>query len=424
MPRRGKAFLSLSIAFFVCVVTARMSLGSGFIGGATGGLGAVNVTGTPSVGQTVKATSSTTATWQDSGITAPASIPNTANDTSDTLSITKVPPSTEQASGSPVHITTGSRCDGPSILLTGNNVISADAAQDLTFSADNVSGSQLNFGHTSGLRWANNIGANSAQRNFVAGTQVAQNATFGLFYLPRCATGAPTGTPSAVSGAAATVVGGDHHLYSELTSGTLSRIADGNGIGSVIPTDSGFSWLHQSTSTEALATVNGRTYVQLVSPAEAFSHIRSFVTPITATPYAIECGFRPPATAFSGSTDHVVGLVLIDSVSDKQIIMGTYPGGSQFWASEYTNFTTITGSASTSPTFTLIPADMYYMRMEDDGTNMVGKYSVDGITFFQLFSIPRSGHFTATHMGLQVTNNDGTHPVTLTVVHLNYGTGI
>lgn len=56
------------------------------------------------------------------------------------------------------------------------------------------------------------------------GSSLAQNSTRGFTYLPRCATGAPSGTPVSFTGAGATVIGGDNHLYSELTSGAFSRI--------------------------------------------------------------------------------------------------------------------------------------------------------------------------------------------------------
>jgi hypothetical protein len=61
-----------------------------------------------------------------------------------------------------------------------------------------------------------------------SGANLAQNATGGFVYLPRCATGAPSGTPTSFTGAAAFVVGGDHHLYGELTSGTFTQIDGGS----------------------------------------------------------------------------------------------------------------------------------------------------------------------------------------------------
>lgn len=197
----------------------------------------------------------------------------------------------------------------------------------------------------------------------------------------------------------------------------------GNGTGWVVPVDTSFSWLHQGSSTETLVTKNGQTYIQLVGPAETFSHVRSFVKAIPSTPYAIEAGFRPPPNAFSGAVDYVVGLVLIDSVSDKQVVMGPYPGGNQIWSSQYSNFTTTTGSTATV-SYTPRAQDFVWLRMEDDGTNLTGKYSWDGITYIQLFTFTRAGNFTPSHMGLMVLNNDGSHTVTMNIVHFNYGTGI
>jgi hypothetical protein len=45
------------------------------------------------------------------------------------------------------------------------------------------------------------------------GTALQQNATGGFLYLPTCSTGAPNGTPSAFTGDAPLIIGGNNHLY-------------------------------------------------------------------------------------------------------------------------------------------------------------------------------------------------------------------
>jgi len=66
-----------------------------------------------------------------------------------------------------------------------------------------------------------------------SGSLLAQNATHGFLYAPRCATGAPSGVPQAFTGAGALVIGGDHHLWAELTPGSFAQVDAGGSVGTL-----------------------------------------------------------------------------------------------------------------------------------------------------------------------------------------------
>jgi len=72
-----------------------------------------------------------------------------------------------------------------------------------------------------------------------SGSNRAQNATNGFFYLPQCATGAPSGTPATLlTGAVPAVIGGDNKLYLYYSAAWNMISATGGGVPTVTSTNS------------------------------------------------------------------------------------------------------------------------------------------------------------------------------------------
>jgi hypothetical protein len=111
-----------------------------------------------------------------------------------------------------------------------------------------------------------------------SGSNLAQNATDGFTYLPRCATGAPSGTPTSVTGAAALVVGGDHHLYAELTSGSFTQVDGGGGTTLDQVIVNGSTATHSPTFNGSSSSNGGRVGVGHASPNVTRAAAQSVVT--------------------------------------------------------------------------------------------------------------------------------------------------
>lgn len=111
---------------------------------------------------------------------------------------------------------------------SGSILIKAQENFQIQFNGD---GASTGFGVYDITAGKNRLEVNAAGSVILnaSGALLAQNFTDGATYIPRCATGAPSGTPTASTGGAAIVIGGDHHLYCELTTGSWSQVDGGGG---------------------------------------------------------------------------------------------------------------------------------------------------------------------------------------------------
>lgn len=191
--------------------------------------------------------------WATGG-TFSASVPEILGPTDTGLYVTAGTP-TGSASGNPLQITAGAGNTagaGGLASLVGGASAGADKAaggvtidagnstgggnQTILFNAPPVAAPGSSTPNTSGTiakfaRSTTVAGTNNKPYNFVVnatGAVLDQGAVDGFLCIPRCATGAPSGTPTAYTGTGALVIGGDHHLYAELTAGSWSQV-DGAG---------------------------------------------------------------------------------------------------------------------------------------------------------------------------------------------------
>lgn len=157
---------------------------------------------------------------------------------------------------------------------------------------------------------------------------------------------------------------------------------------------SAWSWVNQGTAT--VTQSNGVVYLE--GPSQAGLNARSRVVTAPATPYTITALIQAvvPAMANIG-----VGLVWRESGTSKlTFLMLSQTGVRQ---ANFTNDTTFSADVTT---FTALFAagTMVWLRMTDDGTNLITSFSFDGVIYHQLASVLRGSFFTTApnQMGLSV----------------------
>lgn len=219
-----------------------------------------------------------------------------------------------------------------------------------------------------------------------SGSNLAQNATDGALYVPRFATGAPSGTPTSVTGNGALGIGGDHHLYAELTSGSWTQIDGGGGNTAMYPwltapDLTGHSWLNQGT-TATFSSPTAGTKLLSVSAGHTGTEYHAQIIPLPGSGTAsIEVGGLGPANEFNTSAGNLVGVIYYDSVNSTAVTW--FSSGSALycwgWTSPTSNFgAPVNGLANgqgTTPKFCratwLIGGTQLNVYYSNDGLNWV-----------------------------------------------------
>lgn len=162
------------------------------------------------------------------------------------------------------------------------------------------------------------------------GSNLAQNATDGFLYVPVCATGAPSGTPTSVTGATALVAQGDT-LYFRGTSAWQALTASGGASGLPTRYKSGLLYSYLSTTTLSISTGKCRN-----SADSADMTLSSAVTLDKATAGAIQGTDEKD----SGTTATTHGTTTFEPASSIVSALGTR---SPTFTSFSSSTTTVTG---------------------------------------------------------------------------------
>lgn len=144
------------------------------------------------------------------------------------------------------------------------------------------------------------------------------------------------------------------------------------------------SWAWQNQGTSTIVDANGVSYLTVPS---ASTSIRSRLLSAPGTPYIITSLLRSDYTV-TGTTQNS-GLVFRESGTGKLITYGLYPDGI-IRATKYTNDTTFSATLGATLTTINLAGHWHWLRIKDDGTNLLFFVSRDGVNFVQVTSEGRT----------------------------------
>lgn len=175
------------------------------------------------------------------------------------------------------------------------------------------------------------------------------------------------------------------------------------------PSDSGFAWVNQGSST--LTTTYGN--MLLYAPASGSNSNRIRVKTAPSTPYVIEAGMTVQATK---SNFYGGGLCFRQSSDSKLVTFGVAGGASNNMASaKWTNETTFSADYTLSPDPN--PGDWdLWIRIADNGTNRIVSWSADGLTYTDLHTVTRTDFLTADQVGF-FANSSNSQGVWINLFH-------
>jgi len=160
-----------------------------------------------------------------------------------------------------------------------------------------------------------------------------------------------------------------------------------------VPPSSSWTWENQGSSTSDFSRGFAALYF-----APSATQWRNFYRTAPATPWTLTVKFRKGmATDITTNTDGC-GLVLRDGAG-KQVQFYGYQGSSiqGLWIEKWTNNTTFSAAyvSTNANSFTNMTSQFvlnreYNLQINDTGTNLVFRYSIDGYIWTQLYSVSRT----------------------------------
>jgi len=176
----------------------------------------------------------------------------------------------------------------------------------------------------------------------------------------------------------------------------------------IAPDNSTFSWVNQGSSTVAQV---GST-VKLIGQINSEAHLRVLSAP--STPYTLTAAMR--VTGYRQNT-YRFGILVRDSGTGKFSTVGVNwnaIGSANYWVwsdwGSTTTFAVQTGLECQLP-------EILWLRVRDNGTNLIWSYSVDGINFIVAFSSTRTFYMaTPNQLGFWLTSGAGTLAASLTLL--------
>jgi hypothetical protein len=214
------------------------------------------------------------------------------------------------------------------------------------------------------------------------------------------ATGATGATRAIGSGAYATIPAAGaagnlylpsdgHHLYRDSDSaweawGPINRMT--------LPPTSGWSWINQGGAT--VSTADGSLTIADPVGAGTAANYRIYARTAPATPYTITAAIRAPLVGINFMS---FGIGWRQS-SDGKLVLIRY-----MYNSNVAGTWLLTILKASSPTadvldyliLLVIPSNLSWLRIADNGANRIVSYSVDGRNWMQIHSIGRTDYLTA-----------------------------
>lgn len=185
--------------------------------------------------------------------------------------------------------------------------------------------------------------------------------------------------------------------------------------GSTLNTSTRWTWVNQSTAT---ATVKN-SILNLIDPASSPDNWRVILQTAPATPWEVTCKIRMTANAALGApVDFMAGGIILtagNTSASKLIVFGFNHSTSQtFIVLNYTNYTTF-NSGALGGNWTWQNQPDIYLKVKDDGTNLLFSWSFDGVGFTSLGSVARTAFLPSgpAFVGLGLESVNTTTPLSL-----------
>lgn len=163
-------------------------------------------------------------------------------------------------------------------------------------------------------------------------------------------------------------------------------------------TNGKWSWVNQGVATAAQAS----SWLGLTKGATVGDSNAVIVQVAPATPYEVTAKIT---TLMSSGNFRAAGMCFYDTGTTKLIRFGIEQTNGIVVA-YYTNPTTFSSSPA-SQTLALGAGGPIYLKMKDDGGNLIFSYSYDGVNFLQFLSVSRTAFIAAgpNRVGLCINNN-------------------
>lgn len=180
----------------------------------------------------------------------------------------------------------------------------------------------------------------------------------------------------------------------------------------VPPTLGNFTAINQGTATAT--TVGSGIYV--VAPATASGeNLRIWDQAIPAAPYTVTLALIPMIWEVNY---HEVGICLRDSVGGRVVTFSCYSEAASLgsFVRGLKWFAPNSAASSYSQVRHSGPSTMFFLRIQDDGTNRVTSCSRDGQNFYQIDSVSNTDWLTPDRIGFFVRADNPTYSAAMTVL--------
>lgn len=172
---------------------------------------------------------------------------------------------------------------------------------------------------------------------------------------------------------------------------------------------SAWAWVNQGTA----SVVQASGIVYLLTPGAGGTNVRGRFVTAPAMPYTITVAMIP---GLPSVTHAFCGLCLREASTGKLYDIHVYNQGAlhfeQIRMVKWTNPTTVSGVVTAATRTVVAGRGLYFLRVTDNGTNLIFSYSPDGVNWMALNTEARGTFMAAgsgpTEVGIDISNEDTT----------------
>jgi hypothetical protein len=264
-----------------------------------------------------------------------------------------------------------------------------------------ANGNLIDAGATPGTGTVTSVALTVPAEFSVSGSPVTTSGTLAVSKATQSANTVFAG-PTTGSAAAPT--------FRALVSADIPGGGGGSSLITAPPLVSSLTWMNQSTST-AVDAANG---IFLTQPFGATQYIAALVQNAPATPWTFTAGLMMALFTVNFQS---CGIQVSDGtkITALRLQYNSSAGGNSFQLDDFTSATVYTANLAASSVFATLPFPLW-LRVADNGTNIIWSYSVDGVNFLQLFSRTRTTFQTPTKFGICSVAQNSSRDVNFTCV--------
>ena len=175
-----------------------------------------------------------------------------------------------------------------------------------------------------------------------------------------------------------------------------------------------FTAINQGSAT---ATQEG-AIVYAEAPPSGTANVRAWVKSAPATPYKITLAFLPLLWPANNSN---CGILFRDSATGKIVAFRIVFSSDAINLdnSKFTNATSFSAAYGTSGGSFMMSGPCMWLRIQDNGTNRLSDFSVDGVHWRTWHTIGRTDFLTADQVGFYVASDQAVNSVGMTILNWN-----